>query len=290
MPSATKQNKLRAGVIGDPINHSLSPVLHNFWLKKYGINGSYEAIPVTDEALEEFFENFTEKGLQGFNITLPHKEAAVKLLDKKHSIINSIGAVNTVIVLRDGTIEGRNTDWYGFTQNLKQNAPAWDGKESKALILGAGGAAKAIVMGLLIEGCTNITICNRTRKRANELATHFNNVQNTVKIDAIDWAARNAFLNSYNLLINTTQLGMKGQRPLSIDLSKLPSDAIVNDIVYNPLKTELLKAAEARGLQAVDGLGMLLWQAQPGFESWFGVKPEVDDELRAHVLTAMGQE
>jgi len=289
MPSATKQTKLKAGVIGDPINHSLSPVLHNFWLKKYGIDGSYEAIHVTPEALPYFIKSLDVEGFQGINITLPHKENAVALMDNNYSIVDSIGAVNTVVISDSNTIEGRNTDWFGFTQNLKQHAPDWNGGTSKALVLGAGGAAKAIIMGLLIEGCTDITLTNRTLQRAEILAEDLNVAQNKMKIKVVDWELRSESCADCNLLINTTQLGMKNQPPLDINLSKLSNDAIVNDIVYNPLKTDLLEAAEARGLTSIDGLGMLLWQAQPGFEAWFGVKPEVDDELREHVIAAMGQ-
>ena len=291
MPSNPKQNKhLKAGVIGDPISHSLSPVLHNFWLKKYNINGSYEAIHVTHKELPTFLANLAEQGFEGINITLPHKIDAMKHTHSNGELSQSIGAINTIIKDENEQFVGRNTDCIGFTSNLKQYAPTWSATNSDALILGAGGAARAVIVGLLDQGCRHITIANRTKEKTESLALDMNSVQNRAKIEIIDWEERSDILRNHNLLVNTTQLGMTGQPSLDIDLSKLPDDAIVNDIVYTPLKTELLKAAEARGLTAIDGLGMLLWQAKYGFEAWFGKEVEVDDSLRNHVIAAMGQE
>lgn len=277
---------IRAGVMGWPVAHSRSPALHGHWLKRHGIDGSYVAIPVKPEELASALRDLPRRGFAGVNLTVPHKEMAIDLVDAVDSIAARIGAVNTIIVGADGDLAGTNTDAYGFIENLRHGA---DGGLAAAVqrpvvVLGAGGAARAVVVALFDEGVTEIRIVNRTRANAERLAELVTRCGATAAI--FDWASRAAALDGAGLLVNTTTLGMDGAPPLELALDDLPDDALVNDIVYAPLETELLAAARARGNSVVDGLGMLLWQAQPGFEAWFGVRPEIDDELRAAVLAA----
>lgn len=274
MPTPNK----KAAVLGYPVHHSRSPRLHGYWLKYYNIAGSYEAIEVAPENLATTLKSLPEKGFTGCNLTLPHKEAALAIMDEIDATARMIGAVNTVVV-RGGKLCGSNSDVYGFIQNLKQHARLSD-YAHKAVILGAGGAARAVLYALLQEGFGDITITNRTQARAQDLAAHF--ADNRIRV--VGWERRDASLEVAGLLVNTTSLGLSGQPPLELSLAALPTKALVTDIIYSPLITPLLQRASERGNKVVDGLGMLLHQAVPGFEAWFGLRPEVTPELRAVVL------
>jgi len=276
---------IRAGVMGWPIAHSRSPALHGHWLARYGIDGSYVAIPVRPEALATALRELPDKGFAGVNLTVPHKEPALAIVDRIDAVAERIGAVNTVIVRADRSLFGTNTDAYGFIENLRGTVgdlSAWTSRP--AVIVGAGGAARAVVVALCDAGVTALRIVNRTRANAERLA------RLTARCGArpviVDWPDRAGALHGCGLLVNTTTLGMEGAPPLDLALDALPGDALVNDIVYAPLETALLAAARQRGNPVVDGLGMLLYQAQAGFEAWFGVRPAVDDALRAAVLAA----
>lgn len=266
----------KTGVIGFPVSHSLSPRLHNYWLKKHAVSATYAAIEIRPETLEAFLHAMAEKGFAGVNLTIPHKETSLRFLHNIDDIANRIGAVNTVVV-KDGKLLGTNTDAYGFMENLKNCRSQVAG--CKALVIGAGGAARAVCIGLLDAGY-EITLTNRTPERAEMLASALKDR----KIKTVEWDKMGKVIEDASLLVNTTSLGMKGQPFLDINLDTLPQSAVVTDIVYNPLKTRLLEQAEARGNGTVDGLGMLLYQAQLAFYEWFGIKPEVTDELRQHVI------
>jgi shikimate dehydrogenase len=277
-PMILSGKSLIAGVIGNPVTHSLSPRLHGYWLQQYQIDGTYIPLQVAQEHLAEVIKALPKMGLRGVNITVPHKEAVMAMLDAIDPVAMCIGAVNTIIVEADGRLRGTNTDAYGFIENLKA-AKIFPLIRNKAVILGAGGAARAIIAGLLDEGIGSIILLNRSRDKAEQLAAHFG-----AALQVKSWEARHEALAEAGLLVNTTLLGMAGQLPLDVQLDALPHDAVVTDIVYKPLKTPLLCAAEARGNLVVDGLGMLLHQAVKGFEAWYGVKPEVTDALREFVL------
>ena len=263
----------RAFVLGYPVAHSRSPMLHGSWLRTLGIPGSYERAEIAPENLAAFFARLRSEGFAGGNVTVPHKVACIPHLARLDPAATAIGAVNTIWREADDLVGG-NTDAAGFIANLDEHAPGWSGAGT-AVILGAGGAARAAVYALRERG-TAIRLVNRTRATAEALAARFG-----ASVSAHDWAELPALLPGAGLLVNTTALGMKGQPPLAIDLAALPPDAVVYDIVYVPLETPLLAAARARGLRAVDGLGMLLHQAVPGFARWFGVTPTVTPELRA---------
>lgn len=289
VPTGMTQNgPIKAGVIGYPISHSLSPYIHGYWLKQYGIDGSYDAIEVLPEHLEQFLKNLGKNGFNGVNITLPHKEKALSIMANVDPFAQFIGAVNTVVVNQEGVL-GTNTDFVGFARSLMLGAPQWNPEAGKAVVLGAGGAARAIVFALMSLGVQQIDIINRSQEKAvtiaDQMAAHFHVPREKFSTPA--WEDRTTALRAANLLVNTTSLGMKNQPPLEIELQHLPITAVVTDIVYNPLETALLAAARARGNHTVDGLGMLLHQAAPGFEAWFGVKPEVTEDLRNHVLAAL---
>lgn len=273
----------RAGVIGWPVAHSRSPKLHGYWLKHYGLEGRYDRLPVPPEGLSEFMAALRAgwaEGFRGVNVTIPHKEAVMPFLDEIDPGARRIGAVNTITLRPDGSLHGRNTDAFGFIENLKSGAPSWQPKAAPAVVLGAGGSARAICIALLDEGVPGITLVNRSVDRAEALAEAIGG-----PISVANWAAAPLALEGAGLLVNTTSLGMAGQPPLELDLAPLPASAVVNDIVYVPLETGLLAQARGRSLATVDGLGMLLHQGRPGFESWFGVAPEVTPGLRAAVLT-----
>ena len=274
---------LKAGVIGWPIDHSLSPHLHGFWLDQYAIDGEYLPFAVEPDNLESFLHGLAENGRRGTNVTLPHKQATLKIVDHVDDNARRIGAVNTVVVQDDGSLHGSNTDAFGFLENLKNHMPNWQASAGPAVVLGAGGAARAILVALQENGAPEIKLLNRTKSRSEELAIELGG-----GIKVYDWESRADVISDAATLVNTTSLGMKGQSPLEMDLAKLPETALVNDIVYTPLETDLLKNAKRRGNPAVDGLGMLLHQARPGFAAWFGMEPEVTDALRDHVLKAMG--
>ena len=264
-----------AGVMGWPVGHSRSPRLHGYWLEQYGIDGAYVPLPVKPESLGRALAALPALGFAGVNLTLPHKEAALKFLARIDRMAERIGAVNTVTVEPDGALVGSNTDAFGFIENLKAGAPQWRAGDGPALVLGAGGAARAVGVALLEAGAPEIRIANRTHDRAQALAAALD-----PRCQAVGWSDRGKSLKSINLLVNTTSLGMAGQPPLDLDLSQLPPSAIVNDIVYVPLETALLAAARKRGNPVVDGLGMLLHQGRPGFKAWFGVDPDVTAGLR----------
>lgn len=270
---------LLAGVIGDPIAHSRSPMLHGHWLRRYGINGHYVPLHVTRERLHDTLQLLPDLGFKGINVTIPHKETVLHLADSVTDRAALIGAANTLTYTASGKLQADNTDGVGFIENIKQYTPGWSASEGPALVLGAGGAARAVISALLSDGCPHVFLVNRTRSRAEALQDHFG-----AKVHVADWTRIPNVLDEVALLVNTTSLGMVGKQPLHIDLDRLNPHTVVNDIVYTPLRTELLEEAAARGCHTVDGLGMLLHQATPGFERWFGVRPEVDDDLRAVVL------
>jgi shikimate dehydrogenase len=268
-----------SGVIGWPVGHSRSPALHGHWLARHGIAGAYVALPVRPEHLEQALRALPVLGFAGCNVTVPHKEAAFRLVDHVERSAARLGAVNTILVRPDGTLEGRNTDGEGFLKHLRASAPGWVPAGRPVLMLGAGGAARAIADALADIGVPEIRIANRTDARAESLAREFG-----PPLKAWPWADRNDALAGCSLVVNTTQLGMNGYPTLDLALGRLPGDGVVCDIVYTPLETALLADARARGLVAVDGLGMLLHQARAGFAAWFGVEPEVDEALRRAVL------
>lgn len=268
----------RACVIGWPIEHSRSPAIHGHWLKKYGIEGSYTKEAVRPEEVVAFFGSLAERGLRGCNVTLPHKQAALAAAAHKEPAAVAMGAANT-LWLDGGRLCATNTDAYGFMTYLAQSAPGWDRHDAPVAVLGAGGAARAIVYGLLQSGVTEVRLFNRTRTRADELAAAYG-----ARVKAFDWSEREPRSKDASLLINTTSLGMVHGEPLEFDVGGLRHDTVVADIVYVPLETKLLASARRRGLRAVDGLGMLLYQAVPGFEKWFGVKPDVTPELRRIIV------
>lgn len=275
---------LRAAITGWPVSHSRSPLIHDYWLKRYGIDGSYERIPVPPSEAEYFYRNLSASGLTGCNVTVPHKEVAYRCCDWLDAAALAIQAVNTVWLEQEGTrICGANTDGPGFLGNLDQGAPGWDEKPGPALVLGAGGAARAVVWALLARNFAPVYICNRTLSKAGVLQAHFG-----PDSKGISWDKLSTVVGELSLLANTTSLGMSGQPPLDLDLDDLPSSALVTDAVYSPLETELLRWARARGNPVVDGLGMLLHQAAPAFERWFGVLPEVTAKLRQLVIDDLG--
>lgn len=273
----------RAGVMGWPVDHSLSPRVHGFWLKQHAIDGSYVRIPVEPQNLESKLRALKSDGFVGCNITVPHKEAALKIVDEVHPLALRIGAVNTVVVREDGSLYGFNTDGFGFLENLRQGYPKYSPAKGPAVVLGAGGAARAVVAALLDGGVPEVRILNRTLDRAQDLGAQLAGIGSGT-ITVIPWDNRADALNGAALLTNTTTLGMQGKPPLELDIDELPLDCLVNDIVYAPLQTDLLARAKARNNPVVDGLGMLLHQARPGFEAWFGRMPDVTQALRDYVL------
>ncbi|MFD2265332.1 shikimate dehydrogenase [Lacibacterium aquatile] len=276
MSSHTGKTRV-AGVMGWPISHSRSPILHGFWLAEHKIDGAYIPLPVRPDDFAAALKGLAALGFAGANVTVPHKEAAFALVDQRDEAATKIGAVNTIVVLPDGRLEGRNTDAYGFIANLQHNAPQWRADAGPAVVLGAGGAARAVVHALLKAGAPEVRIVNRSLDKAEALAR-------TIGGSAHSWDELPNLLTDAGLLVNTTSLGMNGYPPLEVDLAPLPSHALVSDIVYAPLVTKLLSDAKARGLATVDGIGMLLWQAQPAFEAFFGVRPTVSVALQERVL------
>ena len=264
---------IKACVIGWPIAHSRSPLIHGYWLKTYGIAGSYTRLPVEPQNLRAFIEGLRVNGFAGCNVTMPHKEEVFRLVTVADEQTRRLGSLNTVY-MENGTLYGTSTDGLGFLANLKSAVPALDLRNRKVVVLGAGGSAAAIAGNLLAEGIAELCIVNRSLPRAQAIADRFGS-----GIRPVTWDRRAVELAEASLLINTTSLGMTGQAPLDISLAALPSDAVVADIVYTPLVTDLLTAAQAAGHPIVTGLGMLLHQAVPGFEKWFGRRPVVTREL-----------
>ena len=284
----TQQSKKIAGVMGWPISHSLSPRLHGYWIEKYNLAAEYHAWPVRPEELGDSLKRLTAEYaanghlFRGTNLTIPLKETAFDIVDIIDPSAVRIGAVNTVVVETDGRLTGRNTDGIGFLDSLAEHLDLTELSGGIAVLLGAGGAAQAVAVALTDLGMTKVIICNRSLARAEALAGHIG-----AGATAAAWDLREELLREADLLVNCTSLGMKGQPELDIRLDPLKKSAIVTDIVYVPLETGLLRAARKRGCRTVDGLGMLLHQAKAGFEAWFGVKPEVDENLRRHVLDGL---
>ncbi len=271
-----------AGVMGWPIAHSRSPKIHNYWLKLHGIEGAYAPFAIEPGKLREALRAMATLGLAGCNLTIPHKETALKLVDVVEEGAARIGAINCVVVGEDGRLTGKNYDGFGFIAALQAAAPEWRAEAAPAVVIGAGGGARAIVAGLLDAGAKEIRLFNRTLERARALAADFGE-----KVRAHAWEDRSAGLAGVGLLVNTTSQGMVGQPPLDIDIGALPPSAVVCDIVYAPLETPLLASARRAGLVAVDGLGMLIHQARPAFRDWFGVMPEATPALRELIVATL---
>ncbi|MEW5704004.1 MAG: shikimate dehydrogenase [Pseudomonadota bacterium] len=270
-----------AGVMGWPVAHSRSPALHGYWLRRYAIDGAYIPLPVKPENLSAALRALPLLGFAGVNLTAPHKESALAIVDRADAQARRIGAANTVTVEADGTLSAINTDGFGFIENLRATIPAWKGGAGPAVVIGAGGAARAVVAALFDAGVAEVRLVNRTEARAGALAEALSGA-----VRVVPWSARAEALSGAALLVNATTLGQEGNPPLDLDLEPLPKTAIVYDIVYTPLETPLLRRAKASGHPTVDGLGMLLHQARPGFRVWFGkgtLDPEVTAGLRAEV-------
>lgn len=267
-----------AGVMGFPIAHSRSPLIHNHWMEEYGLKGAYVPVAVPPENLERALRALHPLGFAGVNLTVPLKTAAMRIVDRLDPAALGIGAANTIVVDQDGTLEGRNTDAFGFVASLREAQPELDLSRGPAVVLGAGGAARAVIYGLKEAGVPEIRVTNRTVPRAQELASEFG-----PGVVAHSWEEREESLRGAALLVQTTSLGMQGHAPLDLRLDALPADAIVCDIVYAPRRTPLLHAAAARGNRVVEGLGMLLHQARPAFAAWFGVMPDVTLGLRTRL-------
>ena len=275
-------NKFKlAGVMGMPIYQSRSPILHNYWLAKYGIKGAYGHFPVELKNLEGAIRGLSSLGLAGCNITLPHKVHAMKMMDHIDPLAQRMGAINCIVVQEDGALHGFNHDGFGYIQSVKDAKPDWRADAGPILVLGAGGAARAIVLSLVDAGAKEIRLVNRTISKAQELIS---GVESIVKV--FDWSERNVCMRDSAMLINTTSQGMYGQPPLEVQLDALPLTALVSDAVYIPLETPLLEKARLRGNTTVNGLGMLLNQARPAFKLWFGVMPEITEELNTAVLAS----
>jgi len=272
---------IKAAVIGHPISHSKSPLIHNYWIGKYGLDGSYEAIDIAPENLKAEVQNLIDQDYAGFNATIPHKEAMISLCENSAHNAQVIGAVNTVVI-KDGKLNGMNTDGFGFINNIWDTCPDFDFQGKNAVVLGAGGAARAIVSALIGEEIGHIYLLNRTREKAEMIRNEMGFLSDLIKVR--DWGDRNTVLGKADILINTTSLGMAGQAALDIDLSVLPKTALVNDIIYAPLYTDLLQQAKACGNPVIAGIGMLIHQARPAFKEWFGIMPDVTDELKELVL------
>jgi shikimate dehydrogenase len=280
-PVRTTARTLLAGIMGWPVAHSRSPVMHGFWLDETGIDGAYLPLPVRPQHIEQALRALPVLGFRGCNLTIPHKHAALAVADRVEPLARRIGAANTILVLPDGSLEARNTDAYGFRENLRELAGDWHPGAGPAVVLGAGGSARAVVAALADAGVAEIRIINRTRHRAEQIRVDLATVSTRISVHSWDEAA--AVQHGAGLLVNTTSLGMTGEPPLLLDLTSLPRSSPVVDIVYVPLETGLLTMARGRGHPVVDGLGMLLHQGRPGFEAWFGAPVRVSPELRSAV-------
>jgi shikimate dehydrogenase len=267
-------------ILGYPIHHSKSPRMHGYWLDQAGVLGYYVPLEIHPDNFEDALKNMPKQGFRGANVTIPHKERALEIADYVSERAKRIGAANTLYFDADGKIHADNTDGYGFITNLKKGAPEWNAKAGPALVLGAGGAARAILDALITEETPKLYLTNRTKERAQALASEFGDT-----VEVLDWDNKNVVFSEVKTLINTTSLGMNGKGDLGLDFSQLTSAITVTDIVYTPLETDLLKHAKQRGCTCVDGLGMLIYQGVPGFSNWFGVAPKVTDELRELLLS-----
>lgn len=260
--------------MGWPVAHSRSPIIHNHWIAEHGLRGSYVLLPVAPEKLEQALRALPVLGFAGCNLTIPHKVAAMEIVDRIDPLARRIGAINCIVVEADGSLSGSNTDAFGYIQSLKDAQPNWQAHAGPALVLGAGGAARAVIAGLLDSGVPSIRLTNRSPDKTHELVATFG-----PQVIAVDWSERHTALDGATLLVNTTNLGMQGQPALDLDLSALSPQALVSDVIYAPLETPLLAAARLRGNATVNGLGMLLNQARPAFEAWFGVMPALSQPL-----------
>lgn len=275
----TNEAPTLAAVIGWPIGHSRSPILHRYWLEKLGIAGYYIPVGLRPENFESAIRAMPKLGFKGANITIPYKETVLSLATSVSDRASLIGAANTIVFGNDGSIRADNTDGYGFLENIKQQTPDWKGSNGPAIVLGAGGASRAVVSALLSDGAPEVRISNRTKHRADMIKDQFG-----AKVKVVDWARVNEAFDGVATIVNTTSLGMVGNPELRVKLDAAPAYALVNDIVYTPIETDLLIQAKSHGLRTVDGVGMLLHQAVPGFESWFDHRPVVDDTVRNLVL------
>jgi shikimate dehydrogenase len=267
---------LLACVMGWPIAHSRSPLLHNYWLRKYDLAGTYVPLAIRPEGLAAALRALHPLGFAGCNLTLPLKQHAVTIVDEVDETARRIGAISCVVVRSDGTLAGTNNDWYGFVHMLKQEQPAWRADAGPVAVLGAGGGSRAVCHGLLHEGAREIRLVNRTFARAKAIADEFGG-----PITPLPWEQRHEALEGAAMAVNATSQGMVGQPALDIDLGRLPKTALAGDIIYTPLETPFLAAARARGNSTINGLGMLLHQGRPAWQRWFGIEPEVTPELRA---------
>lgn len=272
------QKFVLTGVMGWPVAHTRSPAIHNHWIAQYSLKGAYVQLPVQPQNLEAAIRGLPALGFAGCNITVPHKVNAMQLMDTLHPAARRVAAINTVVVQADGSLLGMNNDGYGYIQSLRDAQPDWRGDAGPALVVGAGGAARAIVVALLDEGAPEVRLCNRTQEKAQALRDAFGD-----RVTVVPWADRNSAMAGVRLLVNTTTQGMHGQPALDVALDDLPAEALVSDAIYIPLETPLLAAARQRGHQTVNGLGMLLNQARPAFHAWFGVLPELTPGLIAAV-------
>ena len=264
-----------AAVIGHPVNHSRSPRMHNFWLAHFGLEGYYIPLDIDPKKFERSIRNLPELGLVGANITIPYKEKVLKIADKISDRAALVGAANTLTFLPNGGIYADNTDGYGFLQNIKSKYKDWSAREGISVVFGAGGASRAILAALIEDGASDIILANRTRSRADQLRSDFG-----AKIKVVEWMKVQNYLSEASTIINTTSLGMVGKPDLPIPLNALKKNTLVTDIVYTPIETHLLATAAKMGCRTVDGLGMLIHQAIPGFERWFGIRPGDSQALR----------
>jgi shikimate dehydrogenase len=267
-----------AGIMGWPVGHSRSPLIHGHWIAQHGLKGAYVLLPVQPQALEQALRALPALGFAGCNLTIPHKVAAMQTVDVVEPLAQRIGAVNTIVVQADGSLVGRNTDAYGYIQSLVDEQPGWRANTGPAAVIGAGGAARAVIAGLLDQGAAEIRLTNRSLAKATDMAQEFG-----PHVQAVPWSERHEALHEASLLVNTTNQGMHGEADLDLHLDRLPLDALVSDVIYIPLETPLLRAAKARGNPTVNGLGMLLNQARPAFEAWFGVRPQITPALLSEV-------
>ena len=271
-----------AGVMGWPVAHSRSPILHNHWIAEHGLHGAYVLLPVQPERLEQALRALPVLGFAGCNLTIPHKVAAMSIVDHLEPLAQRIGAANTIVVGADGALRGRNTDAFGFIQSLRDAQAHWRADTGPACVIGAGGAARAVIAGLLDEGAQHIRLSNRSDAKATDMAQEFG-----PRVQAVPWDERHDALDRVSLLVNTTNQGMHGQAALDLRLDVLPVTALVSDIVYVPLETPLLAQAKARGNTTVNGLGMLINQARPAFEAWFGPRPHILPALMAKMEASL---
>ena len=274
----SSQKFVLTGVMGHPVAHSRSPVIHNHWIAQYKLKGSYVLLPVELGNLHDALKGLKALGFAGCNVTIPHKVEAMKAMDWLHPVAKQMGAINTIVVQPDGALHGFNNDGFGYIQSIKDAKPEWRADAGPITVLGAGGAARAIVLSLINEGAKEIRLVNRTKSKAQDLANEFGSA-----VKVVDWIERNNALSGIAMLVNTTNQGMHGQPELDLNLSELPSAALVSDAIYIPLETPLLATARKRGNATVNGLGMLLNQARPAFQAWFGVLPEITPDLHKAV-------